>query len=360
MPNLFYLAAVATLVLTGLSVLAIAYLEVARIFSSRRQRRAAGLIPQMRASLEEYLQGRRSAFEAAESLSADRGLALGLLLTRAARSTRAELASLYPVFGHFGFEEEQVSNLLSRSPAARARAAANMGYMNAPLANAALMHALEDPDSDVRWSAAGALAQRGATAPLLPALAKLANDPDSPSARLAELIYRLGPGASNQLKAYFTANPDLPAPLRAALMRAVTTMGESFDPAVVSSGIQDEDVNVRVSAVRALGQTHSSEALPPLKTALHDKAWEVRAAAARALADFNTTESLELLQNSLTDSSWWVRHHAAQAFGSGEEALGFLQRSATQHADPYAQQMARFRLEELNLGALPPASEVRS
>jgi len=102
-----------------------------------------------------------------------------------------------------------------------------------------------------------------------------------------------------------------------------------------------DDVDVRVAAVRALGQLRAGECAPMMIARLADPEWPVRAQAARALGLAGAPEAVEPLAACLTDRAWWVRRHAAYALlALGEAGSRALRESASASPDPYARDIA--------------------
>jgi WD40 repeat protein len=148
--------------------------------------------------------------------------------------------------------------------------------------------------------------------------------------------------------------------------------------------LKDEEISVRVAAIRSLEEHREANAIESLLAALHDSAWEVRAAAVWALGKFGEQVPLEalmlatddedssvraaalrtlglmgdrvtieLLIRALDDSDWQVREIAVLTLGErGEQApLGPLQaRLMDEHVR--VRQAARLALEQSHPEAL--------
>jgi HEAT repeat protein len=85
----------------------------------------------------------------------------------------------------------------------------------------------------------------------------------------------------------------LRAPHRDDRVRAARSLGENRTPAAVPAllgALRDEDVEVRLTAIRALGSfgQRAQAAVPALEHALTDTAPAIRAEAAKALARIRT------------------------------------------------------------------------
>jgi WD40 repeat protein len=73
------------------------------------------------------------------------------------------------------------------------------------------------------------------------------------------------------------------------------------------AALKDDEIAVRVAAVRSLGEHGETSTLGPLVAALHDSAWEVRAAAVWALGKFGEQAPLEALMRATDDADGSVR-----------------------------------------------------
>jgi len=81
------------------------------------------------------------------------------------------------------------------------------------------------------------------------------------------------------------------------------------------AALKDEEIPVRVAAVRSLGKQREASAIEPLVDALHDSAWEVRAAAVWALGEFGEQAPLEALVRATDDEDGSVRAAALRTLG---------------------------------------------
>jgi WD40 repeat protein len=81
------------------------------------------------------------------------------------------------------------------------------------------------------------------------------------------------------------------------------------------AALSDEEIPVRVAAVRSLGQHKETRTIGSLVTALNDPAWEVRAAATWALGEFGKQAPLETLIRATHDEDGLVRAAALRTLG---------------------------------------------
>ena len=81
------------------------------------------------------------------------------------------------------------------------------------------------------------------------------------------------------------------------------------------AALKDEEISVRVAAVRSLEEHREASAIESLLAALHDSAWEVRAAAVWALGKFGEQAPLEALMRATDDEDGTVRAAALRTLG---------------------------------------------
>src|SRR5260370_32448588 len=81
------------------------------------------------------------------------------------------------------------------------------------------------------------------------------------------------------------------------------------------AALKDEEIPMRVAAVRSLGERREASAIELLLAALHDPAWEVRAVAVWALGEFGEQAPLEALMRATNDADGSVRAAALRTLG---------------------------------------------
>jgi len=106
------------------------------------------------------------------------------------------------------------------------------------------------------------------------------------------------------------------------LPSVLSRLGLEDTASVSSTGIDtqlaplmDEEISVRVAAVRSLEEHSEANAIESLLAALHDSAWEVRAAAVWALGKFGEKAPLEALIQATDDEDDSVRAAALRTLG---------------------------------------------
>ncbi|KGP62534.1 hypothetical protein EP47_10710 [Legionella norrlandica] len=87
----------------------------------------------------------------------------------------------------------------------------------------------------------------------------------------------------------------------------------------------NENVNVRLAAIRVLPYLDKSRYLEIYNQLIHDKNWMVRNAIVKTLRELQDPNALDLLEYSLKDNVWWVRINAAKTLSyygdSGQQIL---------------------------------------
>lgn len=81
------------------------------------------------------------------------------------------------------------------------------------------------------------------------------------------------------------------------------------------AALKNEELAVRVAAVRSLGEHEETSTIAALRAALHDSAWEVRAAAVWALGKFGEQAPLDALIRAADDEDSSVRAAALRTLG---------------------------------------------
>ncbi len=129
---------------------------------------------------------------------------------------------------------------------------------------------------------------------MIPALRGLHNLPTEVQAAVWAALTQLGAALSKDEWEQQLSSRD--ARLRAAAARQyLQAAGAEGIPRVGSVALHDRDTSVRVAAIEALGDTKSSEALPPLQQAFRDTSAEIYQAAVRAIDDIGGRPAAEAL-----------------------------------------------------------------
>jgi HEAT repeat protein len=218
-----------------------------------------------------------------------------------------------------------VEALKNRDPRIRREAAEALGEKKRA-ALPALSKALNDEDVEVRRVAASSLERIGQeAAPAVPALTKALRDVDGQVRQNAtSALSIIGPPARTAVPQLVECMEKDPLPsVRQGAAAALGRIGET-GPAVrvLTEGVTDPDMDLRVAACDALGRIGSAsvEAIPQLLTAIkemHRGSESVRQNAAFALGRIGqaTQDILRALSDTLKDPHRDPRRFAARALG---------------------------------------------
>ncbi len=104
-------------------------------------------------------------------------------------------------------------------------------------------------------------------------------------------------------------------------------------------------LNMRIDAVRTLGQLAYPRAYKPILALAKSGHWELRAVVATALSAFDSDQNVQALIDLLCDREWWVRYRAAESLlccSNSEEII----RLVTAREDRFAREMLQFALDK--------------
>lgn len=218
----------------------------------------------------------------------------------------------------------------------------------AEAADALQAAARQADDPDVRLVAFKALSDLGALVRLETLVEEIVRQRLRPSRLLADVL-RDVVAADPQEAVLALQRPDLPQIGRALVLDALGWAGDYRAIPVLNSHAADDDVEVRIAAVRALGRLQHPAAEAALARALGDPAWPVRAAAAEASGLANLSSLCDPIAALLSDPEWWVRFRAADALVRlGRTGVGRLRLLASS-GEPLAQRAAELALAERGL-----------
>lgn len=170
---------------------------------------------------------------------------------------------------------------------------------------------LLDASVDKRWVATYILSAIGTARTATPLIAAL-NDRDERIRDLATgALSRVGKDAVEPLT---QAAKNENVEVRLAAINALGGMARQDTIPVLHAALKDEDPIVRDAAVAALGNTGSAKAVPALTEAIQNKDVKVRADAVQALVKLGR-DSLEVLVEASKDKDWQVRRVATDGMG---------------------------------------------
>jgi len=136
---------------------------------------------------------------------------------------------------------------------------------------------------------------------------------------------------------------------------AVVALEQLGEPAVdlLAKAIRDEDRQVRISAIDALGEIKSATAVEPIIFAMRDRDEWVRWHCAEALGKIGGKKAVPRLITALQDDrSWWVRYYAAESLGKiGDDSAKqpLIKVIQNEDEDERVKKMAKKVLEELGM-----------
>ena len=186
----------------------------------------------------------------------------------------------------------------------RRAAAKTLTIIADPVAVPTLVHSfLNDEDTVVKGSAAGALARTGAAA--VPALLEILASPQQPEdikGHAAWALAFMGTEAGEHLyRALNDASVDVRCAVIGALGHVAQEQGDERSCQLLIAALTDPEPIIRTEAAAALGQVHYPDAIAHLILALNDSALDVRKAAINSLGKSGDPKALEPLQRGLQD-----------------------------------------------------------
>lgn len=197
-----------------------------------------------------------------------------------------------------------------------------LGWLKPAASVSLLQRSLYDPDPDVAYAAAKALAEYDLEAAYRALLDALDRAPISRS-RLAAFLESSRCPRAVALLCERASDPSPEVRFWAAYL-----LGQMRDrralPALLALA-RDRDANVRANAAEALGQLGDQRASPAIKELLGDSEWIVRAHAAKAAGALGDKRLIKELMPLLRDRQWWVRQDSALALERlGPPAIPYL------------------------------------
>ncbi len=192
----------------------------------------------------------------------------------------------------------------------RRAAAKTLTLIADPEAVPPLLHAfLNDEDTVVRSSSAGALARTGeAAVPDLLAILASTEQPEDIKGHAAWALAFVGSEAADYLyKALNSASLDVRCAVIGALGHVAQEQADEKPCSLLVAALTDPEALIRTEAAAALGQVNYPVAVPHLILAVQDADLDVRKAAINALGKIGDRSALEPLRSLLTDEQEVVR-----------------------------------------------------
>ena len=240
---------------------------------------------------------------------------------------------------HAGLFDRLIADLSHRSADRRSDACRLLGRLGCGEAVPAVLTRVEDRVPAVRRQAILALCELRAIE-ALDRIVAFMDATGSWSDLLAVMaISRMGPAAAPRVGVLLAA-AESPALLK-GLLQVTGQLGHAADPELVRRLAAHPNPEVRVEAMRTLGQIPpETESVDVCLAAMDDAAWPTRALAARSLGRLGDPRAITRLERAMGDTAYWVRHHAGQALaGLGDPGHQALRRQLTD-ANPFVRDMA--------------------
>lgn len=192
----------------------------------------------------------------------------------------------------------------------RRAAAKTLTIIADPEAVSTLLHSfLNDPDTVVRSSSAGALARTGEAS--VPALLDILASPEQPEdikGHAAWALAFIGSEAADYLyEALNAASLDVRCAVVGALGHVAQEQSDEKSCNLLITALTDAEPLIRTEAAAALGQVHYPASVPHLILALQDSALDVRKAAINSLGKIGDRSAIEPLQAALSDDLEVIR-----------------------------------------------------
>lgn len=214
--------------------------------------------------------------------------------------------------------------LQSGTPQQRRMAAETLRFFDDEKTVAALRHALDDPDMDIRMAAALSLTEIGRAPQLSELLQKLSAGAETHPMQLRQIFQRMADldrqgilDLALRQKGSFT--------LRCLAIEALGAMSTDDISPILHLLAQDAHADVRKAAIAATTLLDPPDAAKVISVALSDENWEVRLAAIKAAKHLDLVEAANSVSTLVNDDIWWVRLHAVEAMlDLGELGLSAL------------------------------------
>jgi HEAT repeat protein len=217
----------------------------------------------------------------------------------------------------------------------RVAAASALGRVGSRTSLAPLSAALTDPDREVAYAAAQALARYDDPHAYQALLDALGGGDGLPGARVVALLEEFRPATATVMIERRASSDD--SEVRHWVAYLLGRLADPSSAPVVEALSHDPDEGVRATAAEALGSFADADALGRL---LSDDSWVVRCHAAKAVGKARLAALAPRLAELLEDRSWWVRQNSALALAElGESAVEVLRPQLRSH-DRFARNKA--------------------
>lgn len=327
-----------------LLVLYVIYLRGVQIFSDGRRKY---LMERWEPLLLDFMSGELSVEDAGKQMvHADYEL-LGEILIEYSQDIKGQaLERMISLWRRLGFDVYSMERLKSRSAWRRAYGATMLGIMRDIRVTPELIKLLQDRAPIVTFAAAKALARIGVKRELAKILDVVATSKSWSEDQFAEIILNFGPDIAEDL-VRLCDDPRVPAKRLVFIIDVLGFLRFQGAYETLAKLAEKGEKEVRIRALKALGEIGFPECWSFLVGLLADKAWEIRSQAAKALGKLGHERAIPGLINALDDEVWWVRFNAAVALAKlGDKGLSSL-RSTMHHSESErARKVAQHVLEQ--------------
>lgn len=231
----------------------------------------------------------------------------------------ADRRSLTEMLETAGVVDAALRDLHARSAVRRARAADLLGVASVDRSVSALVALLDDPDADVRRTAARALGLIGDAAAVRPLLATIDRRRSVPLNTITMALLRMGPdGLDPLIEGLATGSPGTRA-LCAEMLGVRGSVGAL--PQLTASLGPREPLELRIRAARALGRIGAPGSADALVEVIREsEPVALRAVATRALGQIGGDRTVSVLRDALNAPEHVVASNAARALSTAGPA----------------------------------------
>lgn len=264
----------------------------------------------------------------------------------------ADHSRLVVLLALLGVPEQLRRRLVNGAPRIRATAAEALASFADETSAGWLLKALEDPNADVRLSAAMALAASGHAPPALLLIDRLGIGVSEHSMRIVRLFQEIGKERPNEIR-NLIEDERTPQSAKVAAIDALSASGGfALVPLIAGLALRADPIGDELPHyLSALGDFADPAGAPAVEQGLRSEAWQARAAAAKAAGQIGLPQTCGRLVALLNDGEWWVRFRAGEALTIlGEEGRRLLRETAPVGPEP-ARTAARLTLAERGLAA---------
>ena len=193
----------------------------------------------------------------------------------------------------------------------RIQALTLLGHFSDDKSLAVLLRQADASDTYIQIAALRALALRGAKQHIGQIVASISRSKRTNSLMLSDILHRFGePAVPTMLQ---LAKSDANLDVRVSALNALGSIGalEAVDDLIALSG--DKAPEIRARAIAALGKIGDDRAADAIVGHLTENEIGVRLQTVQALGRLQISSTMPQLAACLSDDNWWVRYRAAEA-----------------------------------------------